>query len=176
MHGEKQRQMKNLENSIDKFYAKVFKLESKDPFQLLKLKEKISRYKAEAEFCEKNIEEIYGLSHWTMLSDLNESANAVHEFIFDTYKFNTEWDEDMANYLLKATDIEASNYLMDEFFPRFQQFIESYVEWYQDGNVVKMGEDNYIEQTTQWKKKFTEEELMKFYVKEYCSDQFNINN
>jgi len=170
--------MRNLESAIEKFQSKVKKLnfQSKDPLQLEMVKEKISRYKAEAEFCEKNIEEIYGLSHWTMLSDLNESANAMHEFIFETYKFNTEWDEDMANYLLKATDIEAANYLMDEFFPRFEEFIKSYVEWYQDGNVEKMGEDNYIEQTTQWKKKFTEEELMKFYVKEYCSDQFNINN
>ena len=167
--------MRNLESAIEKFQGKVkgLNFQSKDPLQLEMVKEKIRRYKAKAEWCKDNLEEILAWDCWDVLDN---QANYVHEFIFETYKFNTEWDEDMANYLLKATDIEASNYLMDEFFPRFQQFIESYVEWYQDGNVVKMGEDNYIEQTTQWKKKFTEEELMKFYVKEYCSDQFNINN
>ena len=152
--------MKNLESAIEKFQSKVkgLNFQSKDPFQLIELKRKIEFYEIVA----------YTPNHWDD-NVICDAANRIHEFIFETYKFNSEWDEDMANYLLKATDIEAANYLMDEFFPRFEQFIKEYVEWYRDGNVVKMGEDNYIEQTTQWKKKFTEEELMKFYVKEYCS-------
>ena len=35
-----------------------------------------------------------------------------------------------------------------------------------DGNVEEW-EDGYIEQTTQWRKKFTEESLIHFYIKEY---------
>ena len=38
------------------------------------------------------------------------------------------------------------------------------VHWMNDGNVEKIGEDTYIEQTTQWKKKFTMKELEKFYM------------
>jgi len=41
------------------------------------------------------------------------------------------------------------------------------VHWMNDGNVEKIGEDTYIEQTTQWKKKFTMQELEKFYIKEF---------
>tara|TARA_R110000796_G_scaffold159195_2_gene275982 strand:- start:67 stop:321 length:255 start_codon:yes stop_codon:yes gene_type:complete len=40
-------------------------------------------------------------------------------------------------------------------------------DWMNDGNVVKVGKDTYIEQTTQWKKKFTKKELIKFYIKEF---------
>ena len=40
-------------------------------------------------------------------------------------------------------------------------------DWMNDGNAIKVGEDTYIEQTTQWKKKFTKEELTKFFIKEY---------
>ena len=39
-----------------------------------------------------------------------------------------------------------------------------------DGNVEKIGEDTYIEQTTQWKKEFTMVELEKFYIKEFIEN------
>ena len=39
--------------------------------------------------------------------------------------------------------------------------------WIDDGNVEKIGEDTYIEHTTQWKKKFTAVELVRFFLKEF---------
>jgi len=39
--------------------------------------------------------------------------------------------------------------------------------WVKSDNVVKIEEDLYLEQTTQYNKKFTLEELYKFYQKEY---------
>jgi hypothetical protein len=44
---------------------------------------------------------------------------------------------------------------------------EEILEWMRDGNVEREGDNTYIEQTTQWKKKFTLEELIKFYIKEF---------
>ena len=46
---------------------------------------------------------------------------------------------------------------------------EEFKEWMDDGNVEKLGVDVYVEQTTQWKKKFTLVELVAFYIKEYRS-------
>lgn len=40
-------------------------------------------------------------------------------------------------------------------------------KWIYDGNVEQIGNDTYIEQTTQWKKKFTRAELIDFYKREY---------
>ena len=39
--------------------------------------------------------------------------------------------------------------------------------WMDDGNVEKIGKDTYIEQTTQWRKKFTAIELARFFLKEF---------
>lgn len=39
--------------------------------------------------------------------------------------------------------------------------------WMDDGNVEKIGEDTYVEHTTQWRKKFTMTELIGFYLKEF---------
>ena len=36
-----------------------------------------------------------------------------------------------------------------------------------DGNVERLGEDTYVEHTTQWRKKFTMSELIRFYLKEF---------
>ena len=44
------------------------------------------------------------------------------------------------------------------------------IHWMNDGNVEKIGEDTYIEQTTQWKKEFTMVELEKFYMKEFIEN------
>jgi hypothetical protein len=41
------------------------------------------------------------------------------------------------------------------------------INWMDDGNVEKIGKDTYIEQTTQWRKKFTMSELIEFYLKEF---------
>jgi len=38
--------------------------------------------------------------------------------------------------------------------------------WINDGNVIKQGE-TYREQTTQWKKLFTKQELIEFFYKEF---------
>ena len=46
---------------------------------------------------------------------------------------------------------------------------EEFKEWMDDGNVEKLGVDVYVEQTTQWKKKFTLTELVEFYIKEFRS-------
>ena len=39
--------------------------------------------------------------------------------------------------------------------------------WMDDGNVEKIGENTYIEQTTQWRKKFSAVELVRFFLKEF---------
>jgi len=44
---------------------------------------------------------------------------------------------------------------------------EEILDWMKDGNVERISGNTYIEQTTQWKKKFTLEELIKFYIKEF---------
>lgn len=46
---------------------------------------------------------------------------------------------------------------------------KEFKEWMDDGNVEQLGADVYVEQTTQWKKKFTLVELVAFYIKEYRS-------
>jgi hypothetical protein len=40
---------------------------------------------------------------------------------------------------------------------------EEILEWMKDGNVERIADNTYIEQTTQWKKKFTLEELIKLW-------------
>ena len=45
--------------------------------------------------------------------------------------------------------------------------VELMINWIEDGNVEMIGEDTYIEQTTQWRKKFTMSELIRFYLKEF---------
>lgn len=42
-------------------------------------------------------------------------------------------------------------------------------KWVDDGNAVKIGPDTWLEQTTQWKKKFTTEELETFFIKEFIA-------
>ena len=44
---------------------------------------------------------------------------------------------------------------------------KEFKEWMDDGNVEQLGEDTYVEHTTQWRKKFTMAELMEFYLKEF---------
>ena len=44
---------------------------------------------------------------------------------------------------------------------------EEILEWMKDGNVERIADNTYIEQTTQWRRKFTLEELIKFYIKEF---------
>ena len=39
--------------------------------------------------------------------------------------------------------------------------------WLHSDNVVKQSHDVYVEQTTQWKKKFSLSELKQFYIKEF---------
>ena len=41
------------------------------------------------------------------------------------------------------------------------------INWIEDGNVEQVSEDTFIEQTTQWRKKFTLTELIAFYLKEF---------
>ena len=47
---------------------------------------------------------------------------------------------------------------------------KEFKDWMEDGNVEMIGEDTYIEQTTQWRKKFTMSELIRFYLKEFQVD------
>jgi hypothetical protein len=44
---------------------------------------------------------------------------------------------------------------------------EEILEWMKDGNVERIADNTYIEQTTQWRRKFTLEELIKFYIREF---------
>tara|TARA_R110000796_G_scaffold58413_5_gene134958 strand:+ start:40933 stop:41076 length:144 start_codon:yes stop_codon:yes gene_type:complete len=40
-------------------------------------------------------------------------------------------------------------------------------KWVDSDNVVQIGVDEYKEQTSQWKKVFTKDELFKFFLKEF---------
>jgi hypothetical protein len=154
--------MKNLESAIEKFESKV-KYFNDDPLQLIELKSKIDFYKTVANQS----------THWDY-DEICDASNRIHEFILEVYKFNTDWDVELMDYLLRASDKEAANYLLNDFYPRFEEFIKSYANWVWDGNVMSIEKNLYSEQTTQWKLKFTEEQLIKFYIKEYCSDQFDV--
>lgn len=39
--------------------------------------------------------------------------------------------------------------------------------WVYDGNVVRVGRNIFKEQSTQWSKEFTYDELIEFFIKEY---------
>ena len=65
------------------------------------------------------------------------------------------------------------NDLIQEYYNLSQEEITDMVDanmmihWINDGNVIMLGDDTYIEQTTQWKKEFTMKELEKFYMREF---------
>lgn len=46
---------------------------------------------------------------------------------------------------------------------------EQFQKWMADGNVVKTGEDTYLEQCTQWKREFTLQELHAYFMKEFIN-------
>lgn len=68
---------------------------------------------------------------------------------------------------------EMYNDLIQEYYNLSQEEITDMVDanmmihWINDGNVIMLGDDTYIEQTTQWKKEFTMKELEKFYMREF---------
>ena len=68
---------------------------------------------------------------------------------------------------------EIYTYLIQEFYYLTREEITDMIDvgmiinWIGDGNVEKIGKDTYIEQTTQWRKKFTMSELIRFYLKEF---------
>lgn len=43
-------------------------------------------------------------------------------------------------------------------------------KWFNDGNALKISK-GYIEQTTQWKKVFSYNELKEFYIKEFLTNK-----
>ena len=44
--------------------------------------------------------------------------------------------------------------------------------WMEDGNVTKVGDNKYLEQTTQYRKEFTLDELKAFFKREFLSDRY----
>tara|TARA_R110000803_G_scaffold10308_6_gene31710 strand:- start:5595 stop:5897 length:303 start_codon:yes stop_codon:yes gene_type:complete len=48
--------------------------------------------------------------------------------------------------------------------------LKEFSDWILDGNVVKNGEENYREQSTQWNVQFTFEQLKDFYINEFGND------
>jgi len=42
-------------------------------------------------------------------------------------------------------------------------------EWIQGDDVIKTGNDSYLEQTTGFNKVFTKLELFNFFIREYCN-------
>ena len=49
------------------------------------------------------------------------------------------------------------------------EFTEDMKLWIEDGNADIIGNDRYIEQTTQWKKIFTKQQLIDFFIKEFLT-------
>jgi hypothetical protein len=79
-------------------------------------------------------------------------------------EFNDEMREEYYNDL-----IQEYNHLCKETITDMVD-VGMMIHWMNDGNVEKIGEDTYIEQTTQWKKEFTMVELEKFYMKEFIEN------
>ncbi len=46
-------------------------------------------------------------------------------------------------------------------------FTQEMIDWIEDGNVVKVSNDRYLEQTSQWKRLFTKLELIEYFNKEF---------
>lgn len=79
-------------------------------------------------------------------------------------EFNDEMREEYYNDLIQEYDHLSHETITD------MVDVGMMVHWMNDGNVEKIGEDTYIEQTTQWKKEFTMVELEKFYIKEFIEN------
>ncbi len=66
--------------------------------------------------------------------------------------------------------VEYQNYLKDQHSDLSEEnrkyMVDVFEDWVNDGNVEEW-EDGYIEQTTQWRKKFTVKSLIDFYIREY---------
>ena len=46
-------------------------------------------------------------------------------------------------------------------------FTQEMIDWIEDGNVVRVSNDRYLEQTSQWKRLFTKLELIEYFNKEF---------
>lgn len=57
--------------------------------------------------------------------------------------------------------------LNDDAIYGLEEVNEEFETWLQSDNVVKVGEDKYKEQTTQWKKEFTRFQLKQFFIREF---------
>ena len=79
-------------------------------------------------------------------------------------EFNDEIREEYYNDLIQEYDHLSHETITD------MVDVGMMIHWMNDGNVEKIGEDTYIEQTTQWKKEFTMVELEKFYIKEFIEN------
>jgi|TARA_B110000503_G_scaffold110314_2_gene165103 hypothetical protein len=79
-------------------------------------------------------------------------------------EFNDEMREEYYNDLIQEYDHLSHETITD------MVDVGMMIHWMNDGNVEKIGEDTYIEQTTQWKKEFTMVELEKFYMKEFIEN------
>ena len=66
--------------------------------------------------------------------------------------------------------VEYQNYLITQHSDLSEEnreyMVDVFEDWVNDGNVEEW-EDGYIEQTTQWRKKFTAKSLIDFYIREY---------
>jgi len=51
--------------------------------------------------------------------------------------------------------------------------LKQFNEWVADGNAAKIDDNIWLEQTTQWSKQFTTNELKEFFKREYLSDSDN---
>ncbi len=52
-----------------------------------------------------------------------------------------------------------------------EQEHEDFQKWIDEGNAAIIHGTVYIEQTTQWRKKFTRKELHEFFLREYIEDE-----
>ena len=52
-------------------------------------------------------------------------------------------------------------------FKTMAEFTKEMLDWMKDGNAVRVSNDRYLEQTSQWKRIFTKHELIKFFNREF---------
>ena len=51
-----------------------------------------------------------------------------------------------------------------------QDLHNDFIEWLNSDNVIKQDNNTYLEQTTQYRKLFTYNEIFKFFIKEYSTN------
>ena len=105
---------------------------------------------------------------------LAKQANDVEDFIKQALDTFTELkdDKETRKYLSDMYDdlvVESDNVNEKKDILSSDE-LEDFKAWIDDGNAMKRKNGKWIEQTTQWRKEFTYDELQKFFKREFLNE------